>query len=940
MLESSTFIRPVLHQITNRRGAILHLTAEYRGVNECGHVGSIVQNLVEFQRSNGFDAQVVIPGRPGLVNPRLDYVHIVGNSLQETYPLGEGAYQQLRSYAKEFWKFVESSNTPITLIHAHDAMGLVLALRPERLMGIRSIYSIYGPQDPNPLDYAFPALNSDPEISMGLTHRGMVSALRAGVLSSFRSIFWSTAHRTTLMNGAYQHFLKAEKDRGVIFIELPGNWRPVDSPTPPDSAKHRLDILYHEIIYGETGIEFANRALAEKSQSVKSLIYICNETVSDIQGRTKRALDALRGDHVLQDSINEIIGYGRGLHQEFDPLYRGALGTFVYLIGEGAKRLSAEAPIFIGINASGLAQRETPITQQEKGDKGAAVVGNRTLNQIVTVASQMVAKQLPLGEWLILAASDNAFAGRITVGDHLLSEDEHGIINLTVPETVLGKGITVGDEKLKPLEQLGIVLVNPNTGAVLGFEEKIPVIKIQDLARRTGGVIDTNSMVKLMRKDIAELYNEEEHYMRPSHRDGKPFLFAYAAQTPDWSKLHDEPAVSSCTLEKWMLRFKEKSGYDRRDWRMFWIIANDIVLSSLEKIALKQEYFGGIAKMTDESDPTKSTAVLKEIRDKAISILAEFGGFNAENDPPQKDWYFKRNRELSLKANWKELFLACRTIKHKFGVNAKDEWMKRKPAAIEYDSWKMIWDTSLKLDEEENGLAAGRIDGFWLDTGTKREFFNAWLMLVHEDPTIRETVRKLSDVSLRGVEPSITGQENLLYQNPATVHIGGKTSFISAKGGKIHIGNNVIIRDSVIIWNGEGDLTIPSNTVIYDSRIEDIDPTVRDDGATLIYRFKGTTGQTFEIDTPQGKKQIKFGFYDGVMFGSMSLKDGSEVSTVFPLDLNLKEKPDLSLIEKYITNPDLRYHFRQYYGDGVDVIKKPMPFAGMIAADILKQIGF
>ena len=631
-----------------------------------------------------------------------------------------------------------------------------------------------------------------------------------------------------------------------------------------------------------------------------------------------------------------------------------------------------------------MAQRETPITQQEKGDKGAAMVGNRSLNQIVTLSCEMLAKQLPPGEWLILAASDNAFAGRITVGEHLLSEDEHGIINLTVPEQVLGEGITTGDKKLKHLEQLGIVLVDKITGAVLGFKEKISVVKIQELARRAKQKeIDMNSMVKLIRRDIAVLYGDEEHYTRPSYKTGEPVLFTYAGQTPDWSKLHDEPVVSSNTLEKWMAPYEielyrlpeatieafksapglsylkkdenagtlrvtgtvskgdrekildtvpesneglikklkkafDQSEWDIRDWRLLWVVANDIVLSSLETIALQEKYFGGIVDLLSPAPLTNnSKEVWEEIRDASIEILTEFGGFSNDGDTPPENWYFKRCRNVSLKNNWKELFLACRAVKNRFGEGAKDEWMMRKPDGVEYVLWKTIWETALKLDEKENGLAAGRIDGFWLDTGTKREFFNAWQLLVDENPAKRAVARTISNVREgSAVDHEVTGQELLVIPNRDHVYIGGNTSFKSTKGGKIHVGSNVVILDSTIYWTGEGDLYIPSNTVIYDSRIEEIDPSVAGDGATLIYRFNGKAGENFEIETPKGKKKIKFGFYDGVMFGSMPLNDGTELSTIFPLDLNLKKIPDNRLIEDNIGNEDLRYHFIRYFGFG------------------------
>jgi len=933
----ASFERPIFFQFTNRRGAILHVTPEYPLVSKTfGHLGRIVQKVVEHQREAGFNVQVVVPGSPE-INPsakEINYIQVIGE-LSAQYPLGEDAFDQMASFSRNFWKFVEIAPFPIAVIHTHDAMGLALGFRPEKLTRIRSIYSIYGPQDPSPLDYSVPAANPDPEISMGITHHGRDSALKAGVYGAHHSIFWSEPHLSTLMRGLYQYFIRLEQERGVRFVILPGNFRPVDSPTPPPSAIYRLNRLYHEIIFGESGIEFANRAIGEPWVPIKTMLYICNETVSVLPGRTQRALAAFKSDNKIRDGISEIIGYGRGLHPEFNPNYRGALGTFVFLIAEGAKRIAPDSPIFIGINASGIAQRETPLTQQEKGDKGAAMLGNRTLNQIVTVGCELIAKQLPPGEWIIVAASDNAFAGRITVGDHLLSEDKHGIINLTIPERVLGEGITPGDERLKPLEQLGILLINPKTGAVIEFREKASVIAIQNLAKISGGIVDANSMVKLIRRDIAELYNDGEHYLRPSYKDGDPFLFAYADKIPDWSKFHDEPIVHSTTLEKWMGKYKEGSGYDRRDWRLFWIIANDLILSSLERIALKEEYFGGLA---------SHTLNWEDIRNASLEILKQNGGFVPSSDPApdiNDMWYFKRCQDAKLEANWKELFLASMAIKYKFAEKAKDEWMKRKPASLGYDDWKTIWEISLDLDEKENGLAAGRIDGFWLDTGTKREFFNAWLKLIDENPVNRATIRRLCDVRPGGaVEAEVRNQELLVIPNRDSVHIGGKTTFVSLKGGKIHIGNNVVIRDSEIVWSGEGDLYIPSNTVIYDSRLEDIDPTIREDGATLIYRFNGRSGQTFEIDTPSGKKKIRFGFYGGVMLGTMILNNGEEVSTLFPLDLNLKDPPDLSLIDKYITNPDLQHHFRGYYGDGVEVIKKPLPFTDMLAKDILSLIGF
>lgn len=680
------------------------------------------------------------------------------------------------------------------------------------------------------------------------------------------------------------------------------------------------------------GIEQALGLLRAPWVPIRDLVYICNETVSLAHGRSERADEALGSDVKIAEGVENISIYGRGRHEEFDPDLRGALGTFIQQIIDGVQRLSPENRIVYGINGSGTATRETPITQQEKGDKSAARVGANSLMQIVAAGCDLVAKQLPEeGEFLVLAAGDNAFAGTLYVGDHPLAEDKHGIINLTIPEKVVGKGIKNKD--LLPLEQLGILLVNPATGARMSFEEKIPVATMQTLSKRTAGIVDLNSMIKIIRKDVAKLYGDNEHYMRPSVRNGRPLILAYAARIPDWSKLHDEPTVHSTPLNKWMARHDAK--YERGDWRLLWIVANDIVLASLEKIALSQEYLGRFASL--EID-------WKAVNEVAISTLKKFGAYSAENnDPVPQEWYFARNKTNSLETNWKELFLAGMAIKYNLG-KGKDfaaEWMEYRPDEVDAEIWASLGETILELDQNENGIAAGRIKGFWIDTGTKRELFEAWMKLVDNDQLIRESMRELCGIP-QGITVGnrVEGKDKLAMENPDKVFVGGQTHIISTQGAKIHLGENVVIVDSAITWDGKEDLHIPPNTVIFGSKITEIDPAIQDKGATFVYRFNGNSCKDFTLKTPEGNKSVKFGFYGGVMFGSMNLSDGQELSTIFPLDLNIKGTPQMELLDRFVTNHNLRDHFKAYYADAESVLQHPVPFTGVKAAEILKNIGF
>lgn len=983
----SPFERPELHQyLTRTRGPIVHLAPVMAGLpggTAEGHLPRIILDLVKTQRQAGFNSVAVIPGlRPESYKhgsiPHFNMesvdgvpVFVLGNQLESPYPFSPASFDSSLSFSQTFWKFMGAQfGDKVSIVHAHDySMGLVLASHP---LG-QKIKTIFSPYDPDydyelPLERDYVGAGTQPlqtNVCLNLMTRsnpfcsGALSGVKMGVLGTDRTVFWSEAHRNMFFEDAdYGPFFNHETNRGINFTALGTSWTPRLSALMDADIKRALHLVYYETYFGGLGLDFAIALLRDEPEDVKNLVYLGAEWMSETPGRRDRALGSFAANPRLTSAVQNIAGYGMDLDPEFSSSkHVGTLGTFLWGIDKGTGLLSQTSPVFYLVNDTGLASRETPITQFERGSKGSVVVGKSPLNVIVAVGLDSVAKQLPPGEWVVLTACDNLkVSGCVTVGDHLLSEDGHGIFNMTLPKMVVGPNIPDGDPRLQPLMDLGLNLVDESTGAKIGFREKLPTVReIQKLSESTGGIVDVNTMIKLIRRDIALLFNDADHYGRACFYNGKPIIEAYAEMgaVPDWSKLFDEASVGSVTQKAWMEKANARDNecFDRRDFRLLWYIANDIVLSSLEPIAFADErYFGGTKIPIDQ---------MKSIYNACVRIMVAEGAHvgAGSGDPEPAEWYFKRDAESGLRGCWKEVFLSAMAVRHSVWRDASwqsswdaaaheasvtQKWEGLKPAGVDKDIWSSLWASAKSIHEHENGIGAARINGTWIDTGTKRDLFNAWLKIVSPDIKERTAIRLITGLQTdTHIEQGVAGREFITASNIDSVYVGGESNFCPDSGnGNVVLGRNVVIINSKIRWAG-GTLHIPDNTVIVNSELVDIDPVVQENEPKLIYGYKNTQNATFQLSSPLlGDKTVKFGFYGGVVTGTMQLKDGRLLHTIFPMDLNLKGTPNMDLLDQNMSNPFLRAHFKAYYAQAADVLSTSVPFTGMKADEILWEIGF
>lgn len=712
----------------------------------------------------------------------------------------------------------------------------------------------------------------------------------------------------------------------------------------PASYLGRLHSEYYGAVFG-SGIEQAIDMLNTDPESAY-LLYINQDF-----DRISRAWTQLRGNPVIRRTFHDITAFGWGV--EPDPglesylrtlpdSYTYTLPTMMFLIQEAAKRLSESTPVVVGINDIGLSTRAIPPVLVALGSKGLLPLGPLTINEIVAREADVILKQLSPGQKIVLIASDNICGGRYTVGTHPLSEDNHGIVNVTLPVTVNNLPANT--------ENLGAWYLHPETGGGVYFGEKLPRGVVTDLANRlSGGVVNLNSMIKIIDGEIARLMVDREHYGRPSYIDPqKPLIEAYAedhVDQTDWSKHFDEPAVHSVTLDRWMQRWEDlraakdpdgiphpKTAYHRGDWRLLWAVSNDVVLESLQKIAFTEKFFGRFEPYT-ESD-------WASINSACISMLKESATFLSDEQIPE-DWFFERSPAHSLKANWKELFLAAMYIKNAFAEPsaAEAEWEGRKPADISTDKWMALYEASLKLDSEDNGIAGARTDGVWIDAGERPQYCQAFRNLVADGSNLQYFVRRLSGIEPEiKVENGVSGQEHLVFDPHNNIYVGEHSVFSCPNGGKIRLGNYVVITGkSAITWTGKGTLVIPDNTIIWGSSIFDIDPLVQSNRMKLIFNYHQRQGEVFDIEGLSGPRQIKFGFYGGLCWVTFHLEDGTAPTTMYPLSLNVKGRPDLNLMDD-ISDVDIRHHFREYFSAETEPIKKQLPFVGLTAAEILQRI--
>lgn len=984
----SPFKRPTLHQFLNTAGRITHVV-EYGSRS-----AAFVRRIAEEQLNRGYDVQIIaLPGsqnaakllrtqHPADISDKIPF--FIGAPANIDRTMSSGNYlDELSNY---FWYVLTERSTELcSLIHAHgENMGIVISCRPQGI----SVPMIYSPFEAEP------------------AHRMEETANLVN-----KTLLWSRAQFRSASAGSLFHNVSSDPgDLQSKVAYLTCDWLPREEPEDTENMRRSLNVMhqhYYKLVFG-SGLDQTHMMLQSPAQQIAHLLL--NTQTHPRARRTWRDFNTNPGLRPIYRHISTFC-WGRPPEESNPDIlnmpddYTYSLGTIAFLIKAALPKLSKDTPIAAVINDAGTSTRETPVVQV-LGAKGLLEIGSASMNEAVARSLELIAKQLPPGRWLIISGSDNLFAGILTVGDHLLAEDAgHGLFSLTRPFNI--------NELPRNTSDLGWHLLHQVTGARMGFSEKPKgrdLDRLKDEAKAGyGGIAHANTMIKIMREDVAILLMDREHLSRVSFADkNKSLLAAYAeneVDCPDWSLLFDNPTIGKETLNLWMEKWEKlnsagKTKFHRSDWRLFWIVNNDIVLQSLQNVALSKKYFGQICDASSSvvnGSVAFSESEWKTVNRACIDILKSSAKFAADETIPKK-WFFKRCCATGLSNNWKEIFLAALCIKHNRGDRAKSAWGASRPANVTADKWAKLFEIAEKLGGEENGIVGAAIDGPWLDTGEKPQLAQASLLIVAPDVSLQSVVRELLSTAPAGVQvdDSVTLQPNdcLMIGPGKRVFIGSNSVLSCPNGGRIEPGNDVVISQGSVIkfMGGPGSvLQIPDNTIICASSMNKFAPGVADPNLKLIYHFHQRPDGKYRINGVTGPKDIEFGFYGGVCWVSFpfdqakqdqwklpllfsrrpelfdtafeqgiitqridSLEKASScpadvrarlldhfhdidisATTIFPLHLNLKDRPDLGLLGDEIRDPDLKHHFRTYYGLGEQsVYSRLVPFIGLPASKL------
>lgn len=632
--------------LINYPGKVILAAMEMAGVRGKSRAAHMVRDTADFLQKRGVQATVVLPSS-GVENfnaqslgsahlGRVDRIEVlaVDSQLTTLYPEGPLALSQIRSWANNVWEVIAHGKLGrVGLLHGIDhPAGILLWEQSEGLAGIRTVFM---PMDPVRFDQVMP-IQSEGEFRRfgdpmrGSFHQGGISGFKAGVLASSVVTLWDVAQLNELRDPqktTYAGFIKylAERESGKFHI-LGRGWTPDSESSIPRSYITEIISVYLKALYG-TGHEFSVNVGGIPLKDIDvALVSTAEKNPEDLRSPIllQRMKDAHPEIGLIDTAIRYVARYPRPVEQGF----RGNMGGVVQMLKE-----IVENPMFLSQNPQGNFFAFLNGGDGERGFvttlnscvKGELVLGERSIGAMSFDSAAMVARQLPSGDkgWVVIFGCDNFMVpnGPIVIGDHLLSETKQGLVMLGLQERVMGNSL----DRINYLKDLGIFFIDPKTGNILSFREKMQDANQNfDLSTATemlnlhgGQNVYKNTFFFAMRADVAAVFYRG--LCRPSSLDGKPLHETYDL---DYSLHFTTPALMENKAD-WMALYEKKGkGFARSDWEYLFEHAHRVKelaggiggadIGSGEQtwsdIGTIGEYYSRLSQILDDNETTRRVA--------------------------------------------------------------------------------------------------------------------------------------------------------------------------------------------------------------------------------------------------------------------------------------------------------------------------------------------
>ena len=504
--------------IFNLRGSVVLLSPEYGNVTKGGGYLSRMVSGIATSLNNrfGMDIRVVVPSSPNLdksgftkigenlLFKNVDSVPVYAitkedgqNIFSALYPNYGDFISDTTEFGRAFWTLTQNQAFgPVALVHGfEDTMGPAIALRPGKMR--KETRTVFTPIQPETYSQYFDretiVKQSDGHISPPAGF-DVYSGAMFGSSAADTHTVWSIEYLRDLGYGTYTvpahridlgNFLEDMRQKRQAPFVLGSSWHPSmhEHRELPDAYVSRIAQGYLRTIHGfdnQFSLNLREAVQETDDNTIPNMPgYLCITEWPDMALRRDVIQADLRSSPIKKVDGPTVVSRGDAVG---DARFRDNLGAYVQIFDDIFARPDYnQATTYIGIASGGEATRLQGLSGTVGAGKGPIIVGinkdgkPKTFDHVALSQGIEVAAQLPnMGRgWIVLGGNDNGFAAKpLTYGDNeyekLLCEAPQEIVLLTQPERVIG----ASDEKVDPLKDLGVMVLDHRTGVLRKFKEK------------------------------------------------------------------------------------------------------------------------------------------------------------------------------------------------------------------------------------------------------------------------------------------------------------------------------------------------------------------------------------------------------------------------------------------------------------------------------------